>query len=145
MRFLSTIFYRAIVPARAFLAFALLIVAAGFAWSPSGLRSARATSLIVPRTFLGGLSQENPDTDEDEVPPEDVEKYVAVYQAMQHDHTLTAEQAASRNGMTLDAFRQLENRVQRDDAAMEHVRDELKSSAAGASPGSSPSGANSGK
>jgi hypothetical protein len=92
------------------------------------LHAASAASVLFP---ISTLTQESANSeDDDEAPPEQVEKYIAVYRAMQHDRSLTIEQAASQRGMTLEAFRQLENRVQRDDAAMEHVRDALKESAA---------------
>jgi hypothetical protein len=145
MRLLNTIFHQAIVPARTIPAFPLLILAVTIASACVHPEPARAAPLSVPWVAFGTLAQDSGNSEDDEVPPKDVEKYVAIYQAMQRDHALTAEQAASRNGMTLEAFRQLENRVQRDDAAMEHVRDELKAAAAHASPAASPSGAGSGK
>jgi hypothetical protein len=145
MRLLTTIFHRTIVPARALPASPFLILAATIASVCVHSAPSWAAPLSAPWTASGTLAQDSGNSEDDEVPPKDVEKYVAIYQAMQHDHTLTAEQAASRNGMTLEAFRQLENRVQRDDAAMEHVRDELKAAAAHASPAASPSGADSGK
>jgi hypothetical protein len=46
---------------------------------------------------------------------------------------LTVEQAAAKEGLSLTAFRNLEQKVERDDAAREHVRDELQKSAAQAS------------
>jgi hypothetical protein len=65
-----------------------------------------------------------------EVSSTQVEKYIAVYKAMQRNRNLTVEKAAARQGMTVEQFRTLENRIQRDDAAMQHVRDELQASAA---------------
>ena len=75
------------------------------------------------------VAQDDSDSDESEVPPADVEKYIAVYKAMQRDRSLTAETAAAQNGMTLEAFRQLEARVQRDEAALQRARDELQAAA----------------
>jgi hypothetical protein len=86
----------------------------------------------------GGVAQDASDIDENEVPPADVEKYVAVYKAMQRDRSLTAETAAAHNGMTLEAFRQLEARMQRDDAALQRARDELQAAAKKAAPAGSP-------
>jgi hypothetical protein len=139
MKLLRAVFL--IVPASAIIPSLILTVTVTIASASGSSQSARITH-NASRTVIGSLAQVSASSDDDEVPPADVEKYIAVYQAMQRDHTLTAEQAASRNGMTLEAFRQLEDRVQRDDAAMEHVRDELKAYAAGASPGASPTGAN---
>ena len=80
--------------------------------------------------------QEDEDqTDEPEVATSDIDKYVAVYKAMQRDRSLTVEQAASAQGMTLKAFRDLENRIERDESAREHARQELRTTA---SPEASP-------
>jgi hypothetical protein len=64
--------------------------------------------------------------DETDVPPQDVDKYIKVYQAMQHNRNLTVEQAASAQGLSVSAFRSLEDRIERNDALREHVRDALK-------------------
>jgi hypothetical protein len=102
---------------------------AAFFTLPIAARSLSAASALFP---ISTLTQESANSEDDhEVAPEQVEKYIAVYRAMQHDRSLTVERAAAEQGMTLEAFRQLENRVQRDDTAMEHVRDALKESAAG--------------
>jgi hypothetical protein len=66
---------------------------------------------------------------ENEVSTDEVEKYVSVYKAMQRDRTLTVDQAAAAQGLTTKQFRELENRVQRDDAALQQVRDELQAAA----------------
>ncbi|HLW69202.1 MAG TPA: hypothetical protein VKS22_01130 [Candidatus Binataceae bacterium] len=99
-----------------------------------------ASALFITGSLsISTLTQASANSEEEaEVPPEQVEKYIAVYRAMQHDRTLPIEQAASQQGMTLEAFRQLENRVQRDDGAMEHVRDALKESAEGPAPSATP-------
>lgn len=78
------------------------------------------------------VAQDNPGntgTDEGEVSPDQVDKYVAVYKAMHRDRSLTAEQAAAAQGMSLRDFRELENRIQRDDSALQHARDELQAAA----------------
>lgn len=67
--------------------------------------------------------------DESEVPTSDIDKYVAVYKAMQRDRSLSVEQAASAQGMTLEAFRNLENRIERDESAREHARQALRAAA----------------
>jgi hypothetical protein len=63
---------------------------------------------------------------ENEVSTDEVEKYVSVYKAMQRDRTLTVDQATAAQGLTTKQFRELENRVQRDEAALQQVRDELQ-------------------
>jgi len=79
------------------------------------------------------LAQDDDDSDESDIAPSDLEKYVAIYRDMQRDRSLTVEQAAAKEGLSLAAFRDLEQKVERDDAAREHVRDELEQSAAQAS------------
>jgi hypothetical protein len=69
------------------------------------------------------------DSDENEVSTEDVDKYVAVYKAMQRNRSLTVDQAAAAKGLTTKQFRELENRVQRDEAALQQARDELQGAA----------------
>src|SRR5215475_85518 len=85
-------------------------------------------------TFLTETAQEEEDLpgDENEVPPQDVEKYIKVYKAMQQNKTLTVEQATAQQGISVSAFRSLEDKIERNDALREHVRDSLK-------PSSSPS------
>lgn len=103
-----------------------------------------AAAALYASVLLGGLSlrslefaglanlrgpeqeaQEDQGAEEAEVPPDQVQKYINVYQAMQHDHSLTVEQAASRQGLSLEAFRELESKVERDDMVREHVRQAL--------------------
>jgi hypothetical protein len=86
------------------------------------------TSPFIPARTLE-IAQDDRSADDIDVPPAQVEKYVAVYRSMQRDKTLTADQAAAKQGMTLQEFRNLENRVQRDDSALQHARDELQSAA----------------
>ena len=57
---------------------------------------------------------------------------------MQRDRTLTVDQAATQNGLTLQAFRDLKSRVERDDAALQRARDELQAAAVQASPAGRP-------
>jgi hypothetical protein len=70
-------------------------------------------------------AQDDEGSEEPEVPPDQVQKYINVYKAMQRDHSLTVEQAATRQGLTLEAFRELESKVERDDMVREHVRQAL--------------------
>jgi HAMP domain-containing protein len=94
-----------------------------------------ASFAAVPRSAFAAqetsrLAQNDDQGDDAEVPTAQVEKYVAVYKAMQRNRNLTIEKAAASQGMTVRQFRELENRVQRDDAALQHARDELQAAAA---------------
>jgi hypothetical protein len=60
------------------------------------------------------------------VPPDQVEKYVAVYKDMQHNRSLTVDTAATKEGLSVAEFRQLEQKIERDEDAREHVRTELQ-------------------
>jgi hypothetical protein len=77
------------------------------------------------------LSQDDSGDDENEVSADEIEKYVSVYKAMQRNRSLTVDRAAAAQGLTLEQFRHLENRVQRDDAALQQARDELQAAAKG--------------
>jgi hypothetical protein len=90
--------------------------------SPAG---PRPLQISVPT----GLAQLGSSGDETDVSPVDVEKYIKVYKAMQKNHSLTVEQAASQQGLSVEAFRTLESRIERDDALRERVRKALRTSA----------------
>lgn len=64
--------------------------------------------------------------DDTDVPTSQVDKYIGVYAAMQKDHNLTVEQAASKQGLTVAQFRKLEGRIERDDMLRERVRKALR-------------------
>jgi hypothetical protein len=78
------------------------------------------------------LIAQDAETGENEVSTDEVEKYVAVYKAMQRNRSMTVDQAAAAQGLTTRQFRELENRVQHDDAALQQARDELQAAARGA-------------
>ncbi len=69
------------------------------------------------------------DDDDTDVPTSQVDKYISVYAAMQKDHNLTIEQAASKQGLTVAQFRTLEGRIERDDTLRERVRKALRHAA----------------
>ncbi len=85
----------------------------------NGWASAAATRLAQSQDFGEGKP----------VLPSEVEKYIAVYSAMQRNHQLTVERAAARQGMTLQQFRSLEFRIERDPAAHERVLKALRKAA----------------
>lgn len=74
--------------------------------------------------------QSNDSADDDkDVPTSQVDKYISVYEAMQKDHNLTVEQAASKQGLTVAQFRSLENKIENDDTLRERVRKALRHAA----------------
>src|SRR6185437_1678689 len=77
----------------------------------------------------GKVVQDEDQGDETDVSTADINKYVAVYKAMQRDRSMTAEQAAIGQGMTLKSFRDLENRIEGDEAAREQAREKLRAAA----------------
>jgi hypothetical protein len=72
---------------------------------------------------------ETDDEDDKDVPTSKVDKYIAVYESMQKDHNLTVDQAASKQGLTVDQFRSLENKIEADDTLRERVRKALRHAA----------------
>ena len=72
---------------------------------------------------------EETDEDDKDVPTSQVDKYISVYESMQKDHNLTVEQAASRQGLTVEQFRSLENKIEADDTLRERVRKALRHAA----------------
>jgi len=72
--------------------------------------------------------------DDDSIPPRQIEQYVAVYRAMQRNHSLTIEQACAQQGLTVSAFRAIEHKVERNDQVQTRVREALKGGAPAASP-----------
>jgi hypothetical protein len=85
-------------------------------------------SVLPGVAYLRGPEQEaqqEQPSDDAELPPDKVEKYINVYKAMQRDHGLTVEQAAGFQGLTLGAFREIESKVERDDLVRERVRQAL--------------------
>lgn len=88
-----------------------------------------AEHLTPPRT-----AQDDASDNSNQVSSKDIEKYVAVYRAMQRNHAITVDDAASAQGLTVAQFRELENRIERDDAARERARDELQANAASPTP-----------
>jgi len=72
---------------------------------------------------------EETDDDDKDVPTSQVDKYISVYESMQKDHSLTVEQAASKQGLTVAQFRRLENKIEADDTLRERVRKALRHAA----------------
>jgi len=84
---------------------------------------------FAPQLHLRLAQSDSSSDDQSEVPPEQVEKYIAIYKATQANHSLTVEQAASQQGLTVPQFREIEGRIERDDALRARVRKALRNSA----------------
>ena len=50
------------------------------------------------------LAQDEDTPDEEAIPTHQLDKYIAVYSAMQKNHSLSVDQAASKQGLTVDEF-----------------------------------------
>lgn len=66
--------------------------------------------------------------------PEQIEKYVAVYRAMQRNHSMTIEQATAAQGLTVGAFRDLEQRIESNDLSRDDARRALAAPSQSATP-----------
>src|SRR5215831_6038665 len=102
-------------------------------FAPRSGRLLSSSGWYGPR-FLAGVPRimaQNEESGEKEVSTDEIEKYVSVYKAMQRNRSITVDQAAAAQGLTTEQFRQLENRVERDDAALQQARDELQAAAQG--------------
>jgi hypothetical protein len=126
------------------LAFVVVLVAAA-----AGFSIAKIRSLTEPGTLatapVWNLTQDDQDAENNEVSPAQVEQYLKVYKAMQRDRTLTVEQATAAQHLTVEQFRDIEARIERDGVLRERVRRELlktaeqKSNALKLKPQSAPS------
>ena len=104
---------------------------AAFLAAPT-LATAASKSASFARALM--IAQDDSTADEEAIPTDQVEKYIAVYSAMQKNHSLSVEQAASREGLTVDQFRTLEDKIERNPVVHERVLDALKTSATGKKP-----------
>ncbi len=116
-------------------AFAILPASLALAASTDGaraigsqLRQLPSSSLRLSRRPSQSLAEAT-DEDDKDVPTSQVDKYISVYESMQKDHNLTVEQAASKQGLTVDQFRALENKIEADDTLRERVRKALRHAA----------------
>jgi hypothetical protein len=98
------------------------------------------------RVTQDNLTQDDDDDSENnEVPPAQVEQYLKVYQSMQSNRSMTIDQATAQQHMTVDQFRDIEARIEKDGVLRERVRRELlkmaqeKSNALKLKPQSAPS------
>jgi hypothetical protein len=98
------------------------------AWSaPTGQRMHQRLQLAAEQA--APVAEPEAADDDKGVATSQVDKYISVYEAMQKDHNLTVEQAASKQGLTVAQFRQLENKIESDDMLRERVRKALRHAA----------------
>ncbi len=103
------------------------------AFSPA-TASAALPGAWVRRLHIRLAQSDSSSGDQAEISPEQVEKFIAVYKATQSNHSLTVEQAAAQQGLTVAQFRTLEGRIERDDALRERVRRALRNNPGDANP-----------
>jgi hypothetical protein len=102
--------------------------------APASIASTAAAAPSTASTRLGSILTQDSDSDEDHgVSSDEIEKYVAVYRDMHRDRSLSVEGAAAKEGLSINQFRRLEQKIERNEVAREHVRMELQA-AASASP-----------
>jgi hypothetical protein len=110
-------------------------------------RAIASQKLAATSRFVGFarqmLAQDQDDDDTGDktagkVSPDEIQKYVAVYRAMQHNHSITVEQAAKTQGLTVGAFRDLERRIESDDLARDDARRALAAPTDGTTPVATP-------
>jgi hypothetical protein len=118
------------------LAFVVVLGAAAAGFSIAKIRSLTASGSLTTApvwnfnqgslTQQDGLTQgDDQDSEANEVSPAQVEQYLKVYKAMQLDRKLTVEQATAAQHMTVEQFRDIEARIERDGVLRERVRREL--------------------
>ena len=109
------------------------IAAAFLAAAASGFASASSAPQSSLKPSVTAAMQLAQAEGEDETPPpsDQVDKYIAVYTAMQRDHSLTVDQAASKQGLTVAQFRSLEDRIQRNPVVHDRVLQALKAASKG--------------
>ena len=85
-----------------------------------------ASSGVLRQPASQVIVQEVPSTRPGEtVSSSEVEKYVAVYDAMHRNHKLTLQEAAAAQGLSLAEFRDLEQKVEQNEAARSQAKAEL--------------------
>ena len=72
------------------------------------------------------LAQDDAPEDDTAIPGDQVDKYIAVYSAMQKDHSLSVDSAASKQGLTVAQFRALEDKIEQNPVIHQRVLDSLK-------------------
>jgi hypothetical protein len=99
---------------------------ASMAWSAPSQPRDRAMQLAAEPATAPAPASETDEEDDKDVPTNQVDKYISVYESMQKDHNLTVEQATSKQGLTVAQFREIEGKIERDDTLRERVRKALR-------------------
>jgi len=93
------------------------------------------TAEVLNHVTKGTVVQEVPSTHPGEtVSTSEVEKYVAVYDAMHRNRKLTLQEAAASQNLSVPAFRDLERKIEQNPTALAQARKELMNRAAHSSP-----------
>jgi hypothetical protein len=108
-----------------------VVAATGIPLSAAAITTATAVAAPSRASIrLASILAQDSDSDNDNgVSSDQLEKYIAVYRDMQRDRSLTVESAAAKESLSINQFRQLEQKIERDDVAREHVRTELQAAA----------------
>ena len=101
--------------------------AGAWIYTPHGFSD--STIILSGKAAPADEDSDEPGMDTSDVAPTDIDKYIRVYRAMQHDRNLTVDQAVQKEGWTVDEFRAVEVKIERDDLVRDHVRQELQKSA----------------
>ena len=121
----STVAAMRLSAATAVIAIVCGVLMASMAWSAPRLQD-RALQLAAEPATAPAPPSETDEEDDKDVPTNQVDKYISVYESMQKDHNLTVEQATSKQGLTVAQFRQIEGKIERDDTLRERVRKALR-------------------
>ena len=115
----------------AFIAIICGVFVASPGWSaPTGPAAGKSQlqdrALLAAEPATAPAPPEETNEDDKDVPTNQVDKYISVYESMQKDHNLTVDQATSKQGLTVAQFRQIEGKIERDDTLRERVRKALR-------------------
>ena len=90
-----------------------------------------AVGILAGAVFFGlrPQAQEAVENEADQVSASELALYIDVYTAMQADHDLTLDALLAQKGTSLDQFRNIERRVQKQDRLVRKVRDALQAQA----------------
>ena len=78
---------------------------------------------------LQAQDQGEGENEADKVSPAELQLYTDVYTAMQANHDLTLESILAQKGVSLEQFRNIERRVQKQDRLVRKVREALQAQA----------------
>jgi hypothetical protein len=93
------------------------------------------TAEVLRQVTKGAIVQEAPSMQPGEtVSSSEVEKYVAVYDAMHRNRKLALQEAAASQNLSVPAFRELERKIEQNPSALAQARTELMNRAARRSP-----------